>query len=400
MNISQNQSFLFDQRSQCLSVTLTTSVDAYISIIKPSYENNGGLEQQRSPLKTKTAITIRKRMVDDLIKGAILPPLVIGVIVNSDTELQGVQTLATAGNLQGVYDIVAGKDQSQIAIIDGMQRTTALIEAERLDSVAMSGRDVRVEFWIAKSINSLIYRMLILNTGQVPWDMKRQLDTVYSFLLREISQQGIDVQVFEVNNGGRRTSAGEFQSSVIIEAYLAFTSRKANVDVKERVSEDFARLDATESASESENLSRFIEVVRQLVSLDKVFSEFKGDASSSEARFNGGRDIFSVRAAVLGFVSAAAVNIYGDPGFKLENSEIETQANLEKASVDALIAKISVIDPVDLGKFLELDTLNQVLFGRTGGVGDFERDFFHKAFTSLIKHGANLPDMLPCWRAR
>lgn len=33
----------------------------------------------------------------------------------------------------------------------------------------LNGTQVRVEYWIAQSINSLIYRMLVLNTRQVPY---------------------------------------------------------------------------------------------------------------------------------------------------------------------------------------------------------------------------------------
>lgn len=80
MQVLQNQVLLRDDRSSCLSVTLITSAGDYLKFIQRSYESNGGLEGQRTPLKTKTAIKIRNRMVDDLLHGAVLPPIVIGVV--------------------------------------------------------------------------------------------------------------------------------------------------------------------------------------------------------------------------------------------------------------------------------------------------------------------------------
>ena len=44
------------------------SVSEFLKIVENSYRNRGGIDGQRSPLKTKTALTIRKRMVEDVKK--------------------------------------------------------------------------------------------------------------------------------------------------------------------------------------------------------------------------------------------------------------------------------------------------------------------------------------------
>jgi hypothetical protein len=402
MQVLQNQALLRDDRSNCLSVTLITSAGDYLAFIKRSYENKGGLEGQRVPLKTKTAIKIRTRMVDDLLHGAVLPPIVIGVVPRDAAEMQTLTALAESGHIAQLTAQIEAVEPAQIAIIDGMQRTTALLEAAQRNSANISSRPVRLELWIGQNTNSLIYRMLVLNTGQVPWDIKRQLETVYTFLLKEIRQRVADISVFKIDDRSRRTSSGEYQSSIIIESYFAFTSRKPNVDVRERVAEDFARLDATESAADSSNLERFIEALHLVVALDAAFSRYvipRASDPDPEARFTEGRDIFSVRAAVVGFVSAAAVSIYGEPGFVWSSADVASNAQRVSDSVSALANKLNALTPDEVGEFLQLDILRQLLGERTGGVGDFERAVFHRAFLSAIKHGAALPSMLPCWRA-
>lgn len=72
---------LFDKRSDCMSIAFTISYPEYKELINHAYENRGGIEGQRGTLKTSTAIRIRKRMVEDITKGTILPPVVIGAAV-------------------------------------------------------------------------------------------------------------------------------------------------------------------------------------------------------------------------------------------------------------------------------------------------------------------------------
>jgi hypothetical protein len=400
MQLQDNQFLLVDERSKCLSVTLVTSVDDYLAFIGSSYKDSGGLEGQRLPLKTKTAIKIRSRMVSDLVSGAVLPPIVIGVVPKDSDHFQALKKLAINKDLPSLVGSIENENPSQIAVIDGMQRTTALLEAVARDAKAVADRPVRVELWIGESANSLIYRMLVLNTGQVPWDIKRQLETVYSFLLREIEQRVPDVNVFKIDDRNRRSSGGQYQSSRIIESYFAFTSRKPNVDIKERVAEDFARIDATESASDSANLMRFIESLRLLVELDHAFSRFTCAGQNEEGdRFIEGKDIFAVRAAVVGFVAAMSVAIYGDPGFELSDQEVSDRYDMARNNLGELASKLNALKAEEVGEFLELEVLNQRLQGRTGGVGDFEREVFYRAFMAAIKHGKALPNMTPCWRA-
>lgn len=404
MKLATNQALLVDQRSLCLSVTLVTSVADYLQFIEGTYKARGGLEGQRLPLKTKTAMKIRGRMVGDLIRGAVLPPLVIGVVPKDKTHFQKLEALASAGKLQEFMDSIEQEEPSQIAVIDGMQRTTALLDALKENEAAVADREVRIEFWVGASTNSLIYRMLVLNTGQVPWDLKRQLETVYSILLREIKERVQQIQVFQIDDNSRRATGAQYQSSLIIESYFAFTSRKPKVDVKERVAEDFARIDATDSASNDVNLERFMEALKLLSELDTELARYvvaaqAADGEQSEVRFQHGKDIFGVRAAVVGFVSAFSVAVYGDPGFEFDDKEVLDRFNLAKQNISNLIGKLKSMSPDAVGEFLQLELLNLMLEGRTGGVGDFERDFFHRAFSVAIKYGADLHNMIPCWRA-
>ncbi len=87
----------------------------------------------------------------------------------------------------GPIEFIPEESLRTLAIIDAMQRTAAILEAAAEDETVLR-RNLRVEFWLATSIRAMIYRMLVLNTGQVPWTISRQLSVVFAPLLEKIKR--------------------------------------------------------------------------------------------------------------------------------------------------------------------------------------------------------------------
>lgn len=226
---------LFDKRGDCMSIAFTISYSEYKELIDHAYKNRGGIDGQRGTLKTSTAIRIRKRMVEDITKGTILPPLVIGAAVKeadyNEFEKKNEEALL----------IWLKENASSLSLIDGMQRTTAMFEAEK--SIDLSEYKIRIELWLAHTVNNLIYRMLVLNSGQVPWDVRRQLETVFGSIVSQLQMDLPELSIFTEEESRRRAKAGQYQANRILELYLAFGSRKEKIDIKERLSDEFVRLD-------------------------------------------------------------------------------------------------------------------------------------------------------------
>lgn len=382
-----------DNRTDSLSVIHCMTLNNYLELVDKVYIDRGGIEGQRAPLKTKTAIRIRKRMVEDIANGAVLPPVVIGVVVDALT-FDKFSAVQTTSELNGLLERV---DPDSLSIIDGMQRTTALKEALQLKP-GIRDNLIRLEIWVSKSVDRLIYRMLVLNTGQVPWDMKRQLETIYQPILKEISCEVPNIGVLTLDSQERRTQSGQFQGSKLIEFFIAFSSRKTNTDIKERVAEDFARLDATEATANADFISYFIEALKEMVALDDAISsavledEFSG-------RIKSGKDIFKSAPAGIGFMAASAVFILGAPGFSFNKEKIEGNIAKYKSNINSLIERIKKMKPDDVNSFSDLGTLNQMLDRKSGKVGEFEREYFYKAFSVIFEHGNQLDSLEACWMA-
>lgn len=387
---------LEDRRVRCTSVMTALTVGRYLELVEAVYAKRGGLDGQRAPLKTKTGITIRSRLVSDLQSGAVIPPVVLGVLA----EDPQIAKLAEVEDSETFAEWFSALDEEAISIIDGMQRTTALKEAVAANA-GIANTIIRVEFWISKFLNSLIYRMLVLNTGQVPWELGRQLETVYSQFLKKISAE-IDgeADIFERDEKRRRVSAGQYQSSSIIELLLIFSSRKAEIDIKDRVAEDFARLDAIETTAHAEFLEYFIQTLRLMVQLDRAFSKLPRQGGEDAAgRLQAGKDVFASFPAMAGFTAAISVFLFDEPGFKIEWADAPGKMAQVRQAVETVTARIDKLDPDGLRQFMQMETLAERLSGRRGGVGRFEREMFRRAFTTMIKNAERLESMEPCWLA-
>lgn len=388
---------LQDRRIGCLSIMTSMPVGDFIDLVEPAYETQGGLKGQRPALKTKTALTIRKRLVADLRDGAVVPPIVIGIQCLDSGKIGKFESVSSNGEL---VSLVASLPSESISIIDGMQRTTAFLEAG-VDNFEFFRESIqRFEFWISDNIGSLIYRMLVLNTGQVPWEIARQLETVYSqFLQRLKGELDRGIEIFQRDDERRRRDAGQYQASVIIRLFLTFASRRMEFDLKDRIAEDFARIDTVEASSHEAFFGLFVKTLQMLVAIDEVFSKSASPEVDGQVRIVDGRSVFQSFPALVGFVTAVAITVMDEPGFEVDWDKAPSKMEAVEASVYELVGRLSKMSPAEIRDFLALDILNQRLAVRTGQVGRFEREVFYKAFDSMIRNAARLENMQPCWLA-
>lgn len=381
---------LKDNRTECFSIIIEMTIKDYLELIDKTYKNKGGIKGQRESLKSSSAMRIRKQMVKDIKSGTILPPIVLGLIVNEKEfeEIPDVDFIRLA-------EIVSEDKEGKLTIIDGMQRTTALNEA--VEEGLNQENFVRIEFWISSKLNSLVYRMLILNTGQVPWNLRRQIETVFSSMIFEIKLAVPEMDVYTIDEPNRRTKGGQYHANDLIELYLAFGGRKEKVDTKERLADEFTRLDFIEATENISFATIFYDSLRRLTLLDIAFSKY--ESGNNDSRFSNGIDLFKSQPARVGFITAIAKNIYGRPGTEKKEEEVTFVMRLVFKKIDSLNEKISYYSNEELGAFLSLDLLTEKLAIKSSRVGDFEREFFTKSFEVLIEESERLTSMEVCWHS-
>ena len=388
MVIVEKLDIIKDTKVNCYSVVVQFTVGEYLNMVKQAFENRGGLEGQRDTLKTTTAIRIRDRMIKDIGSGAVLPPIVIGVIVPGEKFT----TIETLENNNSFLQFIQGIPKEDISIIDGMQRTNALNTA--LNEHPIENHKIRIEFWIASQVNSLTYRMLVLNTGQVPWNLRRQIETVFQFIIKEIQQIYKDIEILQINEERRRNRSRQYQANNVIELFLVFGARKEKIDIQERLADEFTRLDFIESTSKDNFTNTFYEVMYYLSQFDHTFAFYQDD--NIEGYFKSGKDLFSSQPACVGFVTAMALTILGRPGNEYTAEKQNQKWQEIKINADRLLQKLSNLNNQQIGEFLDFFTLNELINKKPAKSN--EREFFLEAFQVLIKENFDVESMNPCWR--
>ena len=68
--------------------------------------------------------------------------------------------------------------------------------------------------------------------------------------------------------------------------------------------------------------------------------------------------------------------------------------------VSGLIIRLSELNENELGEFLQISLLNEKLSARSSKIGQYEREFYYKAFEACMKYVDRLEDFGPCWQAK
>jgi hypothetical protein len=241
--------------------------------------------------------------------------------------------------------------------------------------------------------------MLVLNTGQVPWDLRRQIEVVFRSMIQEIRSKVSSIDVLSLEDRKRRSCAGQFQASQLVELFLVFGARKEKIDTKEKLADEFTRLDFIEATGDDEFNNIFYDAIDYLGKFDLVFDKYKNEEDIT-TRFKSGKDLFTSHPARIGFITAISLGVFGRPGMDYSSEEKRKRWNDIKNNAKALLDRLQGMNGEEVGDFLKLKTLNELITQKTSSkVGDYEREFFLKAFKVLIEEKFSLSDMNPCWRA-
>jgi len=212
---------------------------------------------------TKSYATLRA----DLRRGCVLPPIVLAVknVQLPGVLAAGVNTLDPAQQsdaLEALSHQIATIAPANLYIIDGLQRTNAIIEtADELNAdllrTFMSQR-LRLELWLNIPFGAMAYRMLLLNAGQRPMSIKHQVEILSMKLGEELAEIPC-ISVFTSLEGRRRTQPGQFQLAKLAQAFQAWLQGHPNLDLRNTVMEQLLAESAIETLGSSLGGERIVD---------------------------------------------------------------------------------------------------------------------------------------------
>lgn len=168
--------------------------------------------------RNKLGIKPYSKLIEDLLNDTVIPPISVvydGDVLDLQSELDG---------------------KNKFIILDGLQRTNCLLHCISLLNASKStgiikntneflDKKIYVEIWEKLNLQTILYKMLVLNTGQRKMDYSHQLDILNKSIKTELEKNGIEViTAKEIKEEGRRKKEC-FQLADITEGLVSFINR-------------------------------------------------------------------------------------------------------------------------------------------------------------------------------
>lgn len=215
-----------DLRTNTAVLYAQISISEYFDLIGQNYNQ---FQLQRRKEKHKGY----KRLKADLKKGALLPTITLAIepsvakifldIVNKDDFDELLTQLKKA--------------KENIYILDGLQRTHLIKELIEEGVEFKKDQKLLLEIWIEPEISHLVYRLIVLNSGQKPMSMRHQLELLFTTMRVTLSNEIQNLEILEEKNESRRSRPRQFPFDRIVTAYHSFLRKSPEIDKTSIVSE-------------------------------------------------------------------------------------------------------------------------------------------------------------------
>ena len=257
---------ILDKRISSRNILVEMNYKEYLTIAK-KIKNNNELQRKR----VTNAKSVYSLLQKDMEIGCIFPPIVLAITNQKDSKEQ-----VTEEELQETFD----SSLNEVLILDGLQRTNTLLDAEReLSSDTKKIEDfytnmLRVEIYAHINKFGVLYRMLTLNCGQTPMKPRHQIEMLYSDLL----QNKIDgVRLLKDTDTNADKDSLFFSFQYAIEGFDSYLKRDElpidkqelldNIEMLENMSKEDSNKDVF-----TEFISLYIKFYKKMIS---IYSDFE-----------------------------------------------------------------------------------------------------------------------------
>lgn len=361
-----------DKRIKAKSFICIMNVSDYITIIKSTLLDDELLMQRGRETRNKE---IYKRLREDLKFGTVFPPISLALLEDRETDIK-------------VGDIIEFKGGS-LYILDGLQRTLALIDAidelenDETNKKRLLESKIRFEIWINASLNSLLYKMVVLNSGQTPMSLRHQIEILNKPFIEDFKKTAknfykvtnIDIFTWREKNK-RRTKPLQYLLSDLIETFLSFVEGKAFVDKHNLIVEQIEKIDFLDKQTSLKDKYKnseliFEQFVLLITKLDVLICEkYNNEEISKRFRYKFGNNLMKSKPFLAGFFSSFGKLLSAD--YKIYEKKRDAFFELISSEED---------DPL----FCEqLSEIMEDLRSKSKRFGDTERTYFSDAFVKYV----------------
>lgn len=350
-----------DKRINARNYIIQLSLGEYYSIVENRLNDN---EYQRK--RVRNAGSIYDLLKQDLIKGCVMPPIVLAYC---ETIPEG----------EDIVSVIKGNPDG-LKILDGLQRSYTIrdvvmdYQSGRVPEEDGNPLDnlVRVEIYTGINKLGILYRMLTLNTGQTRMTTRHQIEIIYSDYKTNCQVPGVKL-ISEVD-GNTPRKLGDYHFRDIIEGFTSY------------IQEDYLTMDRMDILDNVRDLERLAKVTKEDNPFDDFLAAYHHFVCKIHGCFGGELKVeemdlssnpYAVTAIGL-FNKSQSMTGFGNAVSSLKSLEVIDSFN----DVDDAIEKINERTVEDgLYRIVScLDSLREM----AKKIGNDQRLFFYRFFRRLF----------------
>jgi hypothetical protein len=247
----------------------TNTPVVYAEILIKDYLGLVGLDIDKFEIQRKRVDPKKYiRLKEDIKKGALLPGITLAI-----DHLKVDEYLPLLDNQKSdllVEGLLASKD---IYILDGLQRSYIIKDLVAENFAFEEEQKLLLEIWFEKEINHLIYRLIVLNSGQRPMSMRHQVELLFMTLKNDLEKEIPGLEIYLEKDGTIRNHPKKISFDRIVNGYYSFLTRSPEVErdnlIVKKMNED--EILSSEEDDLNESFRLFVKYLKMYCDLDFEF---------------------------------------------------------------------------------------------------------------------------------
>ncbi|NYH47082.1 hypothetical protein [Xanthomonas arboricola] len=264
-----------------------SSIGNYLSLVGSEFDE---FEIQRKRVQHKAY----GRMKEDIKAGTLLPTITLAVKKDFIADIS--RALSDPDQLENLL-----QTPGKVNILDGLQRTHILSDIKTEGHVFPDNQKVILEFWLEGDVKNLIYRIIVLNSGQKPMSMRHQIELLFSTTKENLKDRIPGLDIITERDEARRTRPEKFPLERLALSYYSFITKSTEIDKENIIAQKLVE-DSVLEGGEQELGAKFDKYTKFLDLFSKLDREIHRVYSAEEFTWFGSENFMvSFFAAVADF---------------------------------------------------------------------------------------------------
>ncbi|RZJ49707.1 MAG: hypothetical protein EOO19_04835 [Chryseobacterium sp.] len=374
MDYSSIIGFSKDHRTETFVMYVQMDIKTYLSFVGDKFD-------EFSIQRKKESHKGYARLKNDIKDGALLPPITLALkpelvkkyIPFLRAEPQNVD------QLNGIFQV-----SESVYILDGLQRTHIMKDLSEEGYDFKQNQKLLLEFWFEEDMGNLIYRLIVLNSGQKPMSMRHQVELLFLTMQDKLKKDIPGLIMYNERESKARDNASMFPFDRIVTGYQSFLNQSPEINKGKLISDklDTGKVITDVDMVILEGYNEYTAYLTKYLAIDvqsyRVYEKFSS--------FSGAKNWLADENVVNSFFAAIGI-LADEPVFK-------KRIDLALLNLTELLTNSKIGD--DPFALKDYDLIRQGFNPKQFNIGFISRKTIMNCFLEYFK-GEGLLSFKKCW---